>query len=126
MQKQVTNHSRALTGCHHTSNNRFDSAGQAQASESVVEYLIVLEGGRRVVCNFDTGGETVENSIPPQYGYALSTNQNSGLSVAENIILLQNSWKKSYIKVALHSCWTFEFCFWLYHVAGKFFENQVS
>lgn len=77
-----------------TSDDGFDSAGQAQTSESIVEYLIVLEGGGRVVCYFYARGETVENTIPPQNWYALSTNQDSGLGVAKYVILFEDPCEK--------------------------------
>ena len=52
--------------CKHTFADRIDARGKAQASESIIEYLIKLQGGSSIVRYFNAGSQAVKYSIPPE------------------------------------------------------------
>jgi hypothetical protein len=53
--------------------------------------LVEFQCCRGVVCDLNSGRQTVKNPIPPENRMRLGRDQNSGLSIAENIVLLENS-----------------------------------
>lgn len=46
--------------------DRLNTAGEAKPTETIIEYLIELERGRRVVRDLNTGGQTVEYPVSAQ------------------------------------------------------------
>lgn len=66
----------------------FHSAGKAEAAELVVEHLIELERGGGVVRDFDPRRQTIENTISLERRMTLSGNEDAGLGVAEDVVLL--------------------------------------
>lgn len=49
-----------------------NATSQTQPTETVIEYLVVLQGSRGIIRDFDSGGVTVENTIVFQQRMALS------------------------------------------------------
>lgn len=74
-----------------TANYWLNAAREAQTAKFIVENLIILESGRCIVRDFHSGCQSVENSIPSQYGMRLRWDKNAGLSIAENVVFLQHA-----------------------------------
>ena len=73
-----------------TSNDRLHPARQAQTPKTIVKYLITFQGGGGIIGDFYTGRQPVKNAVPSQYRVTLRRNEHPGLSVPENIVLLQH------------------------------------
>lgn len=64
-----------------------NATGQAQSTETIIEYLVVFQSSRRIICNFDTSSVTIENSIIFQQRMALGRYEYTGLSISKYFIL---------------------------------------
>lgn len=72
---------------------RLHAAGKTQAPETIVEYLIELEGGRGVIGDFHACRQTVEDAIATEYRMALGGNQHARLGVPEYVVLLKDTYR---------------------------------
>ena len=68
-----------------------DAGGETESAESVVKYLVEFQRGRGVVGDLDAGRQTVKDAIAPQDRVRLGGYQDARLSVAENVVLLQDA-----------------------------------
>lgn len=64
-----------------------NATSQTQPTETVIEYLVVLQGSRGIIRDFDSSGVTIENSVIFQQRMALSWYEHTGLSISEYFIL---------------------------------------
>ena len=51
----------------------------------------MFEGGGGIVCDFHAGRQAVEYPIPPEDGMALRANEDTGLCISKDVILLQDA-----------------------------------
>lgn len=68
-----------------------DTGRRAQTTKSIVEYLIVLQSGRRIVCYFNASCQSIEDLIAPQNRMRLSRYEHSGLGISKDDVLFQKT-----------------------------------
>jgi len=71
--------------------NRLHSTGQTKAAETVIEDLIRLERGSRIVCYLNTRGVSIKNAIASQLRMALGADEHPSLGISENVVLFQHT-----------------------------------
>lgn len=71
--------------------NGIYSTGKAETSKLVVEDLVSLESCCGIVRDFHAGRQSVEDSVAAEDGIALVADEDTCLSVAENVVLLEDS-----------------------------------
>lgn len=71
--------------------NRLDATGQTQSAEFVVEDLVELQRCCSIVGNLNARCQSVEYPVTLQNRMTLGRYQYSGLSISENVVLLQDS-----------------------------------
>lgn len=64
-----------------------NATSQAQPTKAVIKYLVVLQGSRGIIRNFDSGRVPVENSIIFQQRVTLRRYEHTGLSISKDFVL---------------------------------------